>query len=368
MRVTFWSCGLVSGMGRSESVPTCPDARGSFLRLHIRFPECWDGRRLDSADHKSHMAYAMRSGCPSTHPVEVPQITQIYRYPSQGRRGLLARLGQRVQRTRRLRERVEAGRAAQARGRLPERARPLRARLRQRTARGQRSCPARRFTEPLTDRRYVGATVRLGLASLIVVAATLGLVARAGRLDGCPGDRDALSPRSSRRRRRSSGASSSRASRCAPRPPSAGRCARSSTPPRTGSGSRRSSRRRPLRAPTTTSRCRRSSPTRRRSAATRRPASARSGRTSTRWRRSTSRRGPAGSRAPGRPGTRPASRRGSGWPRPATTSRAATAGCSTSSPRRCAAATGTPARTSASSCAGSTRAATERGRPAEPSS
>ena len=86
-RITFWSCGLVSGMGRSESVPTCPDARGAFLRLHIRFPECWDGRRLDSADHKSHMAYAMRNGCPSTHPVEVPQITQIYRYPSRGGEG-----------------------------------------------------------------------------------------------------------------------------------------------------------------------------------------------------------------------------------------------------------------------------------------
>jgi hypothetical protein len=87
MRVTFWSCGVVSGVGRSESVPTCPDARGSFLRLHIRFPECWDGRNLDSADHKSHMAYALRGSCPSTHPVEVPQITQIYRYPTRGGEG-----------------------------------------------------------------------------------------------------------------------------------------------------------------------------------------------------------------------------------------------------------------------------------------
>jgi hypothetical protein len=33
------------------------------------------------------MAYAMRAGCPSTHPVEVPQITQIYRYASQGGEG-----------------------------------------------------------------------------------------------------------------------------------------------------------------------------------------------------------------------------------------------------------------------------------------
>ena len=87
MRVTFWSCGVASGAGRSETVPTCPDARGSFLRLHIRFPECWNGRSLDSADHKSHMAYATRAGCPSTHPVEVPQITQIYRYPTHGGEG-----------------------------------------------------------------------------------------------------------------------------------------------------------------------------------------------------------------------------------------------------------------------------------------
>jgi hypothetical protein len=87
MRVTFWSCGVASGVERSASVPTCPDARGSFLRLHIRFPECWDGRRLDSPDHRSHMAYAVRGACPSSHPVAVPQITQIYRYPTRGGEG-----------------------------------------------------------------------------------------------------------------------------------------------------------------------------------------------------------------------------------------------------------------------------------------
>jgi hypothetical protein len=84
MRVTFWSCGLAGGAERSSTVPTCPQGRGSFLRLHIRFPECWDGSNLDSADHSSHMAYAVLGACPSTHPVEVPQITQIYRYPTRG--------------------------------------------------------------------------------------------------------------------------------------------------------------------------------------------------------------------------------------------------------------------------------------------
>ena len=67
-RVTFWSCGAMSGIPPSSTVPTCPQGRGSFLRLHVRFPNCWDGRRLDSADHKSHMAYAMGRRCPRRTP------------------------------------------------------------------------------------------------------------------------------------------------------------------------------------------------------------------------------------------------------------------------------------------------------------
>ena len=74
-------------MPASSTVPTCPDSRGSFLRLHIRFPECWDGRNLDSADHKSHMAYAMKGTCPATHPISVPQVTEIFRYPTAGGEG-----------------------------------------------------------------------------------------------------------------------------------------------------------------------------------------------------------------------------------------------------------------------------------------
>ncbi|GAA94957.1 uncharacterized protein L969DRAFT_53138 [Mixia osmundae IAM 14324] len=45
------------------------------LRLMLRFPQCWDGKNLDSADHKSHMAYpsqVIQGTCPSTHPVRLP--------------------------------------------------------------------------------------------------------------------------------------------------------------------------------------------------------------------------------------------------------------------------------------------------------
>jgi len=83
-RITYWNCGVLGGVAPSSTIPTCPSTPGSFLRLHVRFPSCWDGKSLDSADHKSHMAYSMRGVCPSTHPVPVPAIELIYRYPSRG--------------------------------------------------------------------------------------------------------------------------------------------------------------------------------------------------------------------------------------------------------------------------------------------
>lgn len=47
------------------------------LRLELLFPSCWNGS-LDSADHKSHMAYPplpMGNGaCPEDHPISVPTI------------------------------------------------------------------------------------------------------------------------------------------------------------------------------------------------------------------------------------------------------------------------------------------------------
>jgi hypothetical protein len=46
----------------------CPNG----LRSQIFFPSCWDGKNLDSPDHKSHMAYPSQYNngfCPSSHPV-----------------------------------------------------------------------------------------------------------------------------------------------------------------------------------------------------------------------------------------------------------------------------------------------------------
>jgi hypothetical protein len=84
MKITYWNCGPKAGVEPSSTPPTCPDAGANGLRLHVMFPNCWDGQNLDSADHKSHMAYSTGGRCPEDHPVAVPSISLIYRYPARG--------------------------------------------------------------------------------------------------------------------------------------------------------------------------------------------------------------------------------------------------------------------------------------------
>ena len=78
-----WGC-LTSGGAVLEpgSIPTdCAPGREA-LQLSVAFPQCWDGRNLDSPDHSSHMAHAhwYENGCPSSHPVPLSQITVNVRY------------------------------------------------------------------------------------------------------------------------------------------------------------------------------------------------------------------------------------------------------------------------------------------------
>ncbi len=82
-RITNWHCG--DGVeGTAKPPASCP---GKPLTLRIAFPNCWNGRTLDSADHKSHMAYAGVGGvrgCPSSHPVPVPELSLNFRYKISG--------------------------------------------------------------------------------------------------------------------------------------------------------------------------------------------------------------------------------------------------------------------------------------------
>jgi hypothetical protein len=74
---------------KPSSLPRC--SRDSRVHLSLSFPDCWDGSRLDSADHKSHMFYSDYSAgekrCPPSHPIPVPAITFSISWPIQDGRG-----------------------------------------------------------------------------------------------------------------------------------------------------------------------------------------------------------------------------------------------------------------------------------------
>ncbi|KAF5573947.1 WSC domain-containing protein [Fusarium pseudoanthophilum] len=73
-RAISYACLGVSGPETHEIPPhNCPNG----LRAQVMFPSCWDGKNLDSPDHKSHMAYPDRvdSGvCPRSHPKRLVTI------------------------------------------------------------------------------------------------------------------------------------------------------------------------------------------------------------------------------------------------------------------------------------------------------
>ncbi|MCI0689397.1 MAG: DUF1996 domain-containing protein, partial [Sporichthyaceae bacterium] len=53
-------------------IPSCPSTK--YLSAKVLFPGCWDGKNLDSADHKSHMAYPVKGNCVAPHSVRVPSM------------------------------------------------------------------------------------------------------------------------------------------------------------------------------------------------------------------------------------------------------------------------------------------------------
>jgi hypothetical protein len=80
-RVAGFQC-RIAGQGATVSKQSLPPQCGSsaLLEASVVFPNCWDGKNLDSADHKSHMAYAQNFICDAAHPVQLPQLTLAERF------------------------------------------------------------------------------------------------------------------------------------------------------------------------------------------------------------------------------------------------------------------------------------------------
>lgn len=78
--VEGWECG---NSYRNWDFPAnC--AAGTDLVVRYQAPSCWDGVRLDSPDHKAHMAYPVNLDCPASHPVPVPMLEFKIAFPVSG--------------------------------------------------------------------------------------------------------------------------------------------------------------------------------------------------------------------------------------------------------------------------------------------
>jgi hypothetical protein len=79
----WFNCDGATGVaGHYSSIPeamaNCP--AGNHFGAIIMAPSCWDGKNLDSADHRSHVSYASYGSwgyqrCDSAHPYVIPQFT-----------------------------------------------------------------------------------------------------------------------------------------------------------------------------------------------------------------------------------------------------------------------------------------------------
>lgn len=78
--IAGWTCGVTTRL--SPEPQNCPIS--APLRGVITFPDCWDGERVDSVDHRSHTANSADGVCPDSHPVHIPQLTFAITYPISG--------------------------------------------------------------------------------------------------------------------------------------------------------------------------------------------------------------------------------------------------------------------------------------------
>ncbi len=71
----FYGPGNIDGDSRSTNGnwPIC--GKPAHLHFTLQFPDCWDGKHLDSPNHKDHVAFGTDKGCPAGHPVRIPALT-----------------------------------------------------------------------------------------------------------------------------------------------------------------------------------------------------------------------------------------------------------------------------------------------------
>ncbi|KAB1934911.1 DUF1996 domain-containing protein [Micromonospora sp. ALFpr18c] len=83
----FWCAGSAeTGRSADGNWPVC--APGGNLIFQLVFKDCWDGKNIDSPDHKSHMGDPVNGVCTGKYPVAVPDLSFMVNYQSLGGTGL----------------------------------------------------------------------------------------------------------------------------------------------------------------------------------------------------------------------------------------------------------------------------------------
>ncbi|MEU5625790.1 DUF1996 domain-containing protein [Streptomyces tendae] len=86
--VEGWECG--DSFFNVDFPTDCPDRQDVQVNIRFQAPSCWDGKNLDTPDHKSHMAYPVvnpgtnNNICPADHPVALPMIEFKLAFPVNG--------------------------------------------------------------------------------------------------------------------------------------------------------------------------------------------------------------------------------------------------------------------------------------------
>ena len=81
-QIIDWTCTPSAGDLAPKRSDAPHDCGTAFLRLVITFPNCWDGHSL-AGKGQTNVVYQSAAGvCPSSHPVQIPQIVMHVAYPT----------------------------------------------------------------------------------------------------------------------------------------------------------------------------------------------------------------------------------------------------------------------------------------------
>ncbi|MFI6444141.1 DUF1996 domain-containing protein [Kitasatospora sp. NPDC050543] len=73
-----WSCTGFEDRQVVDKYPVCP--QGSKVVRSLKFPDCWDGKNVDSANHRTHTAFSNAAGaCPKNFKA-IPQLEERIAY------------------------------------------------------------------------------------------------------------------------------------------------------------------------------------------------------------------------------------------------------------------------------------------------